>query len=94
MQTKLSDDKQAKELAQVIIGASVGKPTTVIVDAIRFSLLYIFANIEKVESGAGVGLFTIFARIVNTDMKRDLEMMISAAEKDPADATSTPEQGE
>jgi hypothetical protein len=64
------------DLVKVSIEKSQGMLMEDILDAHLFYLTQLFASAETEEEGAGMALFKIFARCVNSDMKRNVERLV------------------
>lgn len=82
------------ELIQTSIRHCEGLTLEEIIDAYMFCLCEIFVSSEVEEKDAGMSLFKVFARIVNTDMKRNIERMVverKARNAAVQDSTSKPE---
>lgn len=65
------------ELVQASMVKSQGMLMEDIIDAHSYLLTSVFAACEIEEEGAGWALFKVFARMVNSDMKRNVEALVS-----------------
>lgn len=60
-------------LHQDLIGKFYGKSVDEILAAIQFATVFVIANAEAQESGAGEELFKAFAQTVNNQMRGEIE---------------------